>query len=71
MRLADLDAEIREEFKVWEFKEFTALIRVASAGEMGLGQFHSQQEDLGGKHSCSMYFCTQTTDGVITTWCSD
>lgn len=71
MRLAELDTEVREELKVWEFEEFTAVIRVASAEEMGLGQFYSQQQDLGGKHSCGMCFCTQTTDGVITTWCSD
>jgi len=36
MRLAELDAEDREEPEEWELKEFTALIRVASAEEMGL-----------------------------------
>lgn len=37
MRLTELDTEVREELEEWELEEFTALIRVASAKEMGLG----------------------------------
>lgn len=37
MRLTELDTEVREELEEWELEEFTALIRVASVKEMGLG----------------------------------
>lgn len=37
MRLDELDTEVREDLEVWELKEFTVLIKVASAEEMGLG----------------------------------
>lgn len=44
MRLAELDTEVRKELEQWEIKEFTALIRVMSAEEMGLGKSYSNSK---------------------------
>lgn len=41
MRLPELDTEVRKKLEQWKIEEFTALIRVTSAEEMGLRYFHT------------------------------
>lgn len=62
MRLAKLDTEVKE-LEKWELKEFVAIIRVAPSEDMGLGYFHSKQQNLGGKCSQGICFCIQLNDG--------
>lgn len=47
MRLTELEkleksSRVREKLEEWESEEFTALLQVASAEEMGLGEFRNQ-----------------------------
>lgn len=57
MRLAELVTEIREELDEWNLKEFVAIIRVASAEEVELEWFHSQQQNLREKYNPDISLC--------------